>query len=997
MELVGVIAGIIAAVFVVIFGGRGLIDLARGYAERRRAPLAPADDAFARPAGPPSAETAAIPVAAEAELALEEPISPETLAQGMFIGRDEEMSELKGLLEEALGGHGRLLMLAGEPGIGKTRTALELASHAVERGALALVGRCYESQGTPPYWPWVQAIRSYVRGHDAADLRADMGTGATDIAEVVPEVRQRLPDLPPPPALEPEQARFRLFDAVTTFLQRAAHRRPLVLLLDDLHWADRPSLLLLEFLAREISGTPLLVLGTYRDVEVSRRHPLHQTLAELTREHLFQRVLLRGLDREDVQRFIDATAGMTLSREVGEAVYAQSEGNPLFLTEIVRLLQEEGVLTQAGGSETVSREVRIPEGVREVIGRRLDRLSERCNETLTIASVIGREFSLEQLDRLQDDLSGDELLEVVEEALGARVIEELPRAVGQYQFAHALVQETLVDELSTTRRARLHARIAGVLEALYAANPAPHLSQLAHHYAEAAQAGDPDKAVDYCAQAAEAAMAQLAYEEAARHYEMALQAQELREPVDKHERCQLLLGVGQAQLKAGEFPRAMVTFQQAADAARARGSSEDLANAAIGLAEAHWRPGFPGEPAVPLLEEALAAIPEGDSPLRALALASQARTLAVTASNERATRVAHEATEMARRLGDLATLATTLRTAGSLFNWGWSPLGSDRSSGTTMVAEMIALAQKLGDVDALREGYLYQVYYLMESGDLHGVDEYRGALAGVSEKDPAPHYHYLLASWQVIRALLDGRFAEVEALAQEALAIGRRLHTEAVDGTLSMQMFALFREQGRLRELEAAVKMFVERSSGASIWRPGLAIVFSELGRPEEARSELDRLAADDFAGVPEDTMWTISMAFLAEVCAYLGDGARTETLYRLLLPSDGLNVMAGHALCYGPASRLLGILATTVRRWDDAQRHFEDALSMNAKMGARPWLARTQLDYAGMLLARAQAGDRDRAMPMVDEALATAQELGMGGLTERAQALRDRAGSRRG
>ena len=321
--------------------------------------------------------------------------SLDSLARGVFVGRQREMGELKACLEDALSGRGRLVTLVGEPGIGKTRTALELATYAGLRQAQVLWGRCYEEQGAPPYWPWVQAIRSYVRDVDPDQLRSEMGAGAADIGQVVSDVRDRLPGLEAPPELEPEQARFRLFDSITAFLKNAGRRQPLVLVLDDLHWADHPSLLLLEFVARELSNARLLIIGTYRDVELSRQHPLSRSLGELTRERLFQRVLLRGLDQEDVGRFIGLASGITPPTGMVEAVHRQTEGNPLFVTEVVRLLVQEGELTQEKAGQRDSWSVRIPEGVREVIGRRLDRLSERCNETLTVASVVGREFTLD--------------------------------------------------------------------------------------------------------------------------------------------------------------------------------------------------------------------------------------------------------------------------------------------------------------------------------------------------------------------------------------------------------------------------------------------------------------------------------------------------------------------------------------------------------------------------------------------------------------------------
>ena len=265
----------------------------------------------------------------------------------------------------------------------------------------------------------MQAIRAYVRERDPEQLRSEMGSGAADIAEVVSDVQERLPGLPPTPQLEPEQARFRLFDSIASFLKTASQRQSLVLVLDDLHWADQPSLMLLQFVARELGGARLLLIGTYRDVELSRQHPLAEALGELTRERLFQRVLLRGLTQEDVGRFIEMAAGVTPPSALVTSVCTQTEGNPLFVTEIVRLLVQEGELGADKVRETHSWTIRIPEGVREVIGRRLDRLSQRCNEALTVASILGREFTSAQLRPLVEEVTEDRLFEILEEALAA--------------------------------------------------------------------------------------------------------------------------------------------------------------------------------------------------------------------------------------------------------------------------------------------------------------------------------------------------------------------------------------------------------------------------------------------------------------------------------------------------------------------------------------------------------------------------------------------------
>ncbi|MCH8818468.1 MAG: protein kinase, partial [Chloroflexi bacterium] len=341
----------------------------------------------------------AIDLTARGETVEREANSLDSLAGGVFVGRHAEMGQLKAALEDVLGGRGRMVTLVGEPGIGKTRTSEELATYAGLRGAQILWGRCYEGGGAPPYWPWVQAIRSYVRGVDTERLRSQMGAGAADIAEIVSDVSTALPGLQPPPALESaEQERFRLFDSITSFLKTASQAQPLVIVLEDLHWADRPSLAFLEFITRELQSSRILLIGTYRDMEVNRRHPLSLTLGDLTRERLFERVLLRGLNRTDVERFIEVASGVAPPAALVDAVFTQTEGNPLFVTEIVRLLVQEGLLTTEATAGRDTWSVPIPEGIRDVIGRRLDRLSERCNETLSVGAVIGREFGLDELD-----------------------------------------------------------------------------------------------------------------------------------------------------------------------------------------------------------------------------------------------------------------------------------------------------------------------------------------------------------------------------------------------------------------------------------------------------------------------------------------------------------------------------------------------------------------------------------------------------------------------
>ena len=494
---------------------------------------------------------------------------PHAQLRAIFVGRRREMAELTSTLEEALSGQGRLVMLVGEPGIGKTRTTQELASYAESRGAQVFWGRCYEDEGAPPYWPWVQTMRSYVQQASREQLTAEIGSGAAAIAEIVPEILGKLPGLETPPALDPEAARFHLFDSITTFLKNAAQNQPLMMVLDDLHWADRSSLLLLEFLARELGEARILLVGCYRDTDLSRQHILTETLAQLSREPVFRRQVLRGLSQDDLGEFINLTTGVQLPQNLNDTLFAHTEGNPFFMTEIIRLLSESGELTaeHIGTPEGI----KIPAGVREVIGQRLNRLSERCNEVLTTASIIGREFDFRLLNILNGEIFEEQLLQSVEEAVSFHLIEEVPGRMDRYQFVHALVQQTLTEEVTTSRNVRLHARIAEALEQLYAADVEAQAAELAYHYSEAEAVLGTERLGHFSRIAGERALAAYAFDEALVFLSRALEVREgetgphLAERATDEDTAAILLALGYAQAALDQINDALTSFHRAFD------------------------------------------------------------------------------------------------------------------------------------------------------------------------------------------------------------------------------------------------------------------------------------------------------------------------------------------------------------------------------------------------------------------------------------------------
>jgi len=491
--------------------------------------VATASDARARleqiaaPSTPVAAAATSLPQTARVQLG-------GTPAWVRFIGRDAELGILRGAVDTVFSGRGAMLMVVGEPGIGKTRIAEEAGVYARLRGAQVLLGRCYESEASLPYIPFVQAIRQYVMEREPDALRSELADGASDVAKLVSEIRQRIPDLPEPPQVEPEQERYRLFESVASFLVNASNANPVVLVLDDLHWADKPSLLLLQHLARRVPASRLMIVGTYRDVELDRRHPLSETLASLRREHAFERVLLRGLNVEEVAKMLEAAAQHELGARgvpLAQAIHRESEGNPFFIEEIVRHLVETGGLYRRGDQWAIGaariEDLGIPEGIKEVIGRRLSRLSEACNAALSHGAVVGREFEFSVVAAMSG-LDDDAMLGAIEEALEHQLIVEAPGRSGPtYAFTHALVRQTLYDELSLPRKQRLHLKAGEAIESVHARNVEPYVSPVAVHYRLAGAAADPQKTIGYSLQAAQAAANVFGWEEAATHLQAALE------------------------------------------------------------------------------------------------------------------------------------------------------------------------------------------------------------------------------------------------------------------------------------------------------------------------------------------------------------------------------------------------------------------------------------------------------------------------------------------
>ena len=524
---------------------------------------------------------------------------------GLFDRRDE-VENLQQAFDGLRKGQGQIVLLGGEPGIGKTRLAEEFAHYATMCGATVLWARCHETEGSPAFWPWFQIVRQSLRDSytSAEDLHEDLGPGAGPIAQVVPHIRTMLPDIPVPPELDWDQARFRFFDSLTSFLGRLSQRVPLVLILDDLHWADNSSLLMLEFLADEVASRRIMLLGTYREVEAGMSLPTVRTLERVNRSSSARRLHVRGLELIDVAQFGAFIAGRPLPERLVETIYQRTNGNPFFTREVVHLLAR-------GEQPEDSRQwaTAVPVGVREAITLRLAQLSDQARQVLTAAAVIGSEFGFDVLAGV-NSTSEDDLLQYLEEAVTLGVIAEDKDAPDSFRFTHVLTQQTLYEGLIGARRARMHARVGEVLEQLSVSRPDPPYAEMAHHFNLAASAGEAERAVKYLRLAGEQLMARLAYSEAVDQFKRAAELIERFMPEQQSALFDVLLELAHAQLASGESKDARSNHLRCVDIARAIVDPERLALAALEMVNVstdyvEWR----AAEEIALLEEALQQLP----------------------------------------------------------------------------------------------------------------------------------------------------------------------------------------------------------------------------------------------------------------------------------------------------------------------------------------------------------------------------------------------------
>jgi DNA-binding SARP family transcriptional activator/class 3 adenylate cyclase len=904
------------------------------------------------------------------------PRSLQPTAGSAFVGRDSELARLRERWKQVCGGARSAVVLAGEPGIGKTRLACELAQAVHEQGALVLYGRCDEGLAVP-YQPFVEALRPYARAAGLDRIRAELGDLAPELGRLLPE----LAGLGEPVRADPESERFALFEAVAALIEAMTRQQRALLILDDLHWAATPTLLMLRHLIRSERPLGALVLCTYRETELDPGQALARVLADLHRDTSAEHLSVLGLGEGAIAALLEAAVGHALDERAAELVHVledQTAGNPFFIRELLAHMTQSGTISPSGArlsAGVTPGRLQAPAGLCHVIGERVARLSTGAGRALNVAAVAGARFSFVLLERVLNEGSG--VLDALDEAVAAGLLTEAGH--GDYVFAHALVRETIYAQLGSARRLRLHRQLGEALEALGDAEA--HIEALAHHFAQAAADGQGVKAGRYALAAGRGAIARLGYEDAAAHYQRGLQALTLTGQPQDERRCELLLALGEASWGAGELDNARQSYEQAAALADKLGDATALARATLGFCGPHR---FEAAPAVTgpiagLLQRALAALGDEDSALRARLMGRLAITPASADVEHLKPVLAHEALQMARRVDDKATLADVL--ASTL----WAAHGPDTLRESLALAEeLVRVADEIADRRLQALGHARLLDHLLELGDIDGVERELDALKRLAQTRTERYVNWLLALCRANHAYLQGRLEECATLAHDALAYRFEGYDETAARIFGVQQALYVPSDKLLEPLQNLAAHYPQIAS----WRCLLAHIYARLERPAQARRELEALARADFGDLPRDVDWLASLSGLSDVVTLLGDTPRAQQLYRLLLPYADRCLVIGAVLCLGSASRPLGLLATTLSRYEQAVWHFEQALKMNTQIRAPLWVAHTQHDYARMLLLRNRPGDQEKARELLTQALAAADQLDLKALANKAQRL---------
>ena len=894
------------------------------------------------------------------------------------IGRENELALLDTAAKRVAAGEEReLILLAGEPGQGKTTLVSEFARHVHERGMTVLLGRCDEEVGAP-YRPFQEALSHLVAHVDEELLRTHVASHGGELARMVPALGQRLGELPLPQTTDPDTERYLLYAAVMGLLEEASRQRPVVLVLDDLHWADKPSLQLLRHVVANSSASRLLILGTYRDGELSAAHPLTEALAALHREPAgVSTIDLLGLDDTGVIAFMESAAGHELDDAgVGLAhqLYRETDGNPFFVSEILRNLSESGDIVQdatTGRWTTKETEgpLNLPHSVRTVIGTRVSRLGEGATKVLSTASVIGRDFDLDLLAETTK-VDEDELIDLLEEAQHAAVVNELPNSPGRYNFSHALVQHTLYEDLGATRRTRLHKAVGEAIERLYGEHSDARLGELARHFLLATRPTDADKAISYARRAGEAALVALAPDDAVRYFSQALELAGRGVSVDPTGRIDLLIGLGTAQRQAG-IASFRENLLEAARGARELGDTDRLVAAALANSRGWFSAlGQVDAEKVDVIEGALHALPETDSPERARLLATLCSEINYHSPLERRLALANEAKAIARRLGDRATFVDVVSRC-------CNALAAPSTLATELadLAEVFAAASDLDDPVALLPAATVGGALAVRAGNFELARERQAMVRAMAEKLGQPSVLWVARFVDTSLALLHGETEQAEQLATAALEVGTAGGQPDAFAFYGVQLMETRLEQGRMGELVSLIADVAEQNPAMPTFRAVLAAAHLDAGDEAAARELVDEGAAGSFS-LPDDSAWFDGIVYYARVVIELRLRVHCEPLIKLLAPFRD-QVPHNPVVAQPPVAMYLGGLTTVVDRFEEAESYFGQAAELNTRGEMKFAEAYTHMLWGRMLRTRNGPGDAARSRDLLEQARKSAAARG--------------------
>jgi tetratricopeptide (TPR) repeat protein len=848
-------------------------------------------------------------------------------------------------------------------------------------GASVIYGNCEEGLGMP-YQPWISALGQLIEHADEALLRDFVESKGLSLALLLPDLARRLSMAPPAGGSDADADRFLILEGVARLLALASQGSPLVVVLDDLHWVDAASLQMLRHLVASALPMSVLVVGTFRDSDLSRAHPLTGALADLRRESCVDRLDLVGLEDVEIIDLLEAAAGHDMPDEgvaLAHALRRDTSGNPFFVVEVIRHLAENGsfVLDQDGRwSLSVDLDdLDLPTSVREVVAHRVARLGVDKGQALSLASVIGRDFDIEVLAALVGS-GEDHILDVLETAIGAGLVSEADGRVGHYRFVHALIQHTLYADLSATRRQRAHQKVAEYLEASDAGESAT-VAELARHWTAATRPTDLSKALLYSHRAGDVALAGYAPLDSIDWYTKALELLSRQVLDDDNERCSLLVGLGTAERQAGQ-PQHHQTLVQAARLAQALGDEALLVAAALGAARGAGATAGDDTDQIDVVKAALAAVGHEDGVTRAQLLSALAE--ATDAREwERRRDLAAEAVHLARGLDDITATDVMRRT----YPYRTQPETSAQRLVET--EEAVAVADRGGDPLSRFWARNNRVHSCMEVGDLAEVDARLDEMQRLVEQTGLPYEEWSFAISRCWRLTLSGDLVWAESANDGALEIGTRIGTPEAVGAYGGQLFAIRQNQGRLEEIVDFFAQAAAENPSIAVLRVGVIKMHCELGHFNEARALFEPEFASGFRDFPRDNTWTTSMASCADSAADLQHRAAARVLFEELRPFADY-VVFNQGTVNGALDRSLGRLAHLLGDHDEAELLFRSALEINERIESPFWIARTELDYADLLTDRTAGDDPADTEVLASQALATARERGYAALERRAQ-----------